>query len=246
MLNEKEIDAIRKIVDFGGYITSMILGQYIYDSDRNLRYILSALEEENLLRRVELSRNPNMHTVYQVTKKACIMCNRGDSHMRKKHTPPFAARALIRSHFLFSLAGTGYNKIISSPADKVGFLMNKGFEGRHLPHKYNSGVPILQVEEHLLSGEPYSRPEGFCIVHPDKCDVTAMTQLITLLDRYEKMLVSNKCPICFLAVCENRLRAQEYELAGQKLIGNKRDIGNGGIGGNTSLITGYSIEYCYY
>lgn len=245
MLNDKEMKAIQKIVDFGGYVTSMILGQYIKDSDRHLRRILCELENEKLLRRVELSRNRNEHTVFQVTKKACILCNRGDSHMRKKHTPPFAARALIRSHFLFSLAGSNYQTIFSCPAAKLEFLKEKGFEEQQLPRKFNNGVPVIQVEEHLLSGEPYSPSDGFCIVHPDKCDVTAMTQLITLLERYEKMLAKNKCSINFLAVCENGLRAREFELAGQKLIGNGRSL-NGGARVCVSPVTGFSIECSYY
>ena len=72
-LNDKELNAIQMIVNFGGYVTSMILGLYIKDCDRHLRRILSALEEEKLLRRVEISRNPSVHNVFQVTKKACVI-----------------------------------------------------------------------------------------------------------------------------------------------------------------------------
>ena len=245
ILNEEDMDVIHKIVEFGGYATTRILCQYIKDSDRNLRNILATLEKEKLIRRIESSRNPTVHNIFQVTKKACVLCNRGESYMWKMHTLAFIARSLIRSHFLFSITGSSYRQIHSSHAAKVSFLMSKGFDGEHLPHKYNDGIPVLQIKEYLLSGEPYSHSDGFCIVHPDKGDITAMTQLKTLLKRYEKMLVSNKCPICFLAICENRLRANEFVLAGQKLTGNKRGI-NGGIGGNTPLVTGFSIKYHYY
>lgn len=175
MLNDKERDVIQKIVDFGGYVTTLILGQYVKDTDRNLRYILSNLTQEGLIRRVDLSRNPNVHTVYQVTKKACIMCNRGDSHMRKKHTPPFAARALLKSHFLFKLAGEGFNQIFSSPAVRAEYLKSLGFDEKVLPHKYNKGTSLLQIEEYILSGEPYSSSGGICVVHPDKCDVCVLS-----------------------------------------------------------------------
>ena len=164
--------------------------------------------------------------------------------MIKSHTPPYIARALICSHFLFYLSEYGYRQILSSPAAKVSFFMGKGFEGKHLPHKYNNDISVIQVEEYLLSGEPYSRSDGFCIVYPDKCDVAAMTQLKTLLKRYEKMLVSNKCPICFLVICENQMRTNEYESAEHILTGNERGI-NGGIGGSTPLVTGFSIDKNY-
>ena len=222
-------------------MTTRILGQYIKDSTQNLQYILSDLEKEKLIKRIELSCNPGIHNIFQVTKKACVMCNRDNSYMWKTHTPSNIARSLFRSHFLFSIAGSGYQQIISSPALKVSFLMSKGFEGKHLPYRNYDGIPILHAEEYLLSGEPYSCCDGLCIVHPDKCDVAAKTQLKTLLKHYEKMLVSNKCPICFLVICENRLRANEYELAGQKPTGNGRGI-NGGIGGNTPLVTGFSCS----
>ncbi len=243
MLNEKELDAIQRIVDFGGYVNSNILSLYIHDSDRHVRRILSTLEEEGLLRRVELSRNPSVPQAYQVTKKACVMCNRGDSHMRKKHTPPFTARALLRAHFLFSLMGAGYTHILSAPAVKLEYLRNLGFIDDDLPHKFNAGTPVLQVEEHLLTQMPYAKPGGIGIVHPDKCDVTAMAQLLTLIERYRRVVALYRCPVNFIAVCENKTRAEEFKKAGHVLAHKVK----GGFSGELPpFMAGYSVDYSYF
>ena len=78
----------------------------------------------------------------------------------------------------------------------------------------------------------------YVILHSD---VTALTQLITLFERYEGMLSCSPVRINFLAVCEDKQRAREYELAGQRIIGGTR-----GDGGDHPLVVGYSIDYRYY
>ena len=238
------MDAILKIIDFGGYVTNRILGRYIKESAQNLRYILLNLEREKLIERIKPLHNPSINSIFHVTKKACVICNRYNSCILITRSTSAIARSLIRSHFLFSIAGSGYRHILSSVAEKMCFLMSKGFEGKQLPHRKCNNNRILNVEEYLLCGEPYSRSDGFCIVYPDKCYIVAMTQLKTLLKRYGKMLISNKCPICFLVICQSRSRANEFDLAGQKLTGNEWGI-NGGIGGNPPLVTVFSIEYRY-
>jgi hypothetical protein len=231
------LNEIQKMIDYGGYITARRIAELFGEKAGAFgitRSVLSYLEGEKLVERIKPLCQMSVGDIVHVTRKACMLCNRKESHAWRAHSPSYISRALMLSNFLISIEENGC-RIISSQADKIAFLMGKGFEGRHIPCRKLGKKKILRIDEHLVCGEPFSHPDGFCVVYPDKCGFMAVTQLKTLFKRYRQMLLSRRCPVRFLIVCQDSSRANEFSLAGRKLTGNGRGT-VGGLGGAPLLL----------
>ena len=212
-MNAKLEDIIRKTVIFGGYVTVEMLTSYIPDSERNIRRLLEDLCGEKLLRKLDLGQSRKDGNVYQVTRKACVMYGRGDSHIRRKHSPIFRSRSLLRSRFLFSRADDIGAEIISFSAEKKAWFTSRDIKDSNMPKKYNTGVPIVQVEEMLLTGVPYAAPGGVCFLCPDKEESPPYPQIKAALERNADIVREAYFPISFLFVCRDSLKAMYYEKA---------------------------------
>jgi hypothetical protein len=212
MLTELEYDILQKIVAYGGYVTKVILGNY-KKGLTSCRYwqILKGLTDKGYLKQHNFFMDSTEPYVYQVTKKACSLFGRGDAYMRKKHQTALIIRYLIRAHFLFEIAGSGYSDILFSSVDRAAYFKERGFEDKVLPHKYNKGVGSIQIEEYILYASPYARENGFCVVYVDKNASTVSAQLANLLDRYILIIERGLCPVDFLILTETDSRAKEFE-----------------------------------
>lgn len=217
MLTDLEYEILEKIVAYGGYVTTNILSLY----KRGLtscRYwqILKGLADKGYLKQHNFFMDSTEPHVYQVTKKACTLFGRGDAYMRKKHQTALIIRYLIRAHFLFELAGSGYKGILYSPAERAEALKEKGFEENLLPRKVNKGIGTVQIEEYILKEPPYARENGICIVHAEKEGSSVGTQLVTLFDRYNLMVYQDICPVDFLILTETESKAGEFVMVFNK------------------------------
>lgn len=211
MLTDLEYEILERIVAYGGYVTTNILSLY----KRGLtscRYwqILKGLTDKGYLKQHNFFMDSTEPHVYQVTKKACAIFGRGEAYMRKKHQTPLIIRYLIRAHFLFELAGSGYTAILFSPAERVERLTAMSFNEALMPRKFNKGIGTIQIEEYILTEPPYAREGGICIVHVEKEGSTVASQLVTLLDRYNAMILDGIRPVDFLVITETEVKAGEF------------------------------------
>ena len=210
-INAKLDDIIRKTVRHGGYATVEILAGYLSDSERHIRRLLEELCEAKLLRKLELGQAKKDGNVYQVTRRACMEYGSGDSHIRRNHSPVFRARSLLRSRFLFSHAAEIGDALISFSAVKSEWFLQRGIKEADMPKKYNSGVPVVQVEETLLIGLPYADPGGVCFLCVDKEETPPYPQIKAALSRNAGIIREAYFPVSFLFLCCDPLKALAYE-----------------------------------
>lgn len=211
MLTEMEYEILEKIVAYGGYVTKNMLSFY-RKGLTSCRYwqILKGLADKGYLKQHDFFMDSTEPHVYQVTKKACSLFGRGEAYMRKKHQSALIIRYLIRAHFLYEIAGAGYEGILYTPAARSEYLLKIGFLEDVLPQKFNKGIGIVQVEEYLLTEAPYARQNGLCIVYVEKSGSSVSTQLMTLLERYRTMVEQAVCPVDFLILTETESKAGEF------------------------------------
>lgn len=212
-LSKNEEDVLKRIVGYGGYVTKEILALYRTDLSLDRCYrILTQLEEKKYIKPREYFESFRQPIVYQVTKKACRYYGRPEAYMRKVHKPYAVRRYLIRSHFLFELAGKGINISLFSSVSRQKFLNDKGFTDYYLPKKSNKGIETIQIEEFIIDVEPYSKKHTICFLYIDNQSYSIKAQLENLFNKYKKMQKSGRGFIDFMIVTENEVRARNFKL----------------------------------
>ncbi|MCL2514175.1 MAG: hypothetical protein FWF08_09745 [Oscillospiraceae bacterium] len=206
-LSTNEEDILEKIVGFGGYATKEMLALYRHDITEDRCYrILKNLEKKKFIKTREYFTSQRQPDVYQVTKKACRFFGRAEAYMRKKHQPFAMRRYLIRSHFLFLLAGQGIKVSHFFSDSRADFLKAKGFSEYYLPKKNDK----VQIDEYIIDDERYTRGKTITVFYADNPEDNPYRQISILLDKYSLILKSNSFFIDFLVVTEERVKADSY------------------------------------
>lgn len=231
-LNEKDLDLLQKILEYGGYATSFSLCSYRNDiSTVAVFYILKKLTDGGYLKAIPFYSDSRRNvSIYQVTAKTCKLFDNPDSYYRKKHEDTYIIRSLIKGHFLFEITKDFESAVVVEHEKKLQLLNgDMNFALELLPKKYNKGTPLIHVEEVILDLRqtqnhtlfciesrkictlPYNK--GILIVHTDKSSANVTAQLLTLMERYKPLLELAQLPVDFLIVTDSKKREYSYQNA---------------------------------
>lgn len=223
MLSKGEFDILERIVGYGGYITKEILHLYRKEITQDRCYrILMQIERKGYIRRrqyFQSSREPN---VYQVTRKACAYFGRPEAYMRKVHKPYAVRRYLMRSHFLFALAGKGMSISLFSSDARAVYVRQRGYTNFHLPKKINKGTVSIQMEEYIL--DSYTEEHSITFLYVDNFRYSVVSQIDNLLNRYYRMAHANCDFLNFVIVAESLDRASEFQKIYKAQFAKSREL----------------------
>ncbi|WP_324824336.1 hypothetical protein [Sinanaerobacter sp. ZZT-01] len=225
MLSKGEYDILNRIVGYGGYVTKEILHLYRKDITQDRCYrIICNLERKGYLRNrgyFVSHREPN---VYQVTKKACAYFGRPEAYMRKVHKAFAMRRYLMRSHFLFNLAGQGESISLFSSDERATYVRKRGYSSYHLPKKINKDTISIQMEEYIL--DTFTQDQSITFLYVDNIRYSIVSQIYTLLNRYQRMLSAKIDVFHFIIAVENDDRAYEFQKIYKEKFENNNSLVN--------------------
>lgn len=208
VLSDGESDVLKKIVGYGGYCTKEILHLYRKDisSDRCYR-ILRQLESKKYLVQREHFESIKQPGVFQVTRKACSLYGRPESYMRKKHKPFEIRRYLMRTHYLFTLAGNGQEVCLGFSDEREKYLLSLGISKDVLPVKINKGTAKVHIEEYIriLSDDSIE------LIYFDNHRYSVNSQLKFLITKYSKLENAHGAFFSFLVVTEEEYKAKLFK-----------------------------------
>lgn len=212
-LSLQEEDVILKTLSFGGYITKDILHLYKSDItiDRCYR-ILKQLEQKKFLRKRDYFNDTRKPAVFQVTRRACDFIGRPESYMRKLHKPFAVRRYLIKSHYLFKLAGEGVEPGCCFHDERERYLLSKGYTPSYLPKKIDKDIPRINIEEYIITDKRFAKKNEICFLYIDNFNPPE-TQLAALFGKYAKMERAQISYLSFLIVTENDIRETHFNNA---------------------------------
>jgi len=243
-LNDRDMDLLKKIFEFGGYTTSISINNYRNDRDisNNRRFLYKLVEEGYIKEKKFYSDSRRDAVVYQVTAKTCKLFDNPGSYFRKKHSEPYIIRALIKQHFFFEICKSFDPYIISSHERRVELLTKDlGYDIGLLPKKCDTDTYTTHVEEYIIDarnigtgnlpclkiGETLfdfeDKANGIIIVYTDRSEVNCYTQLMGLYERYKALINSEKARIDFLIVVDSESREISYKKAIKKHFAEARN-----------------------
>ncbi|GHV06606.1 hypothetical protein FACS1894217_05610 [Clostridia bacterium] len=210
-LTATQRDLIQATAAYGGYVARGMVELHRPDlSDRYIKKLLSSLADSGYLRQAAYVPYKEQR-VYQVTSVACKFCGCPNSHMRRNHQPDTMRRYLLRSHFLFANAPFSEYKPLSDTAGRIAYFNQRGVNNTLLPSKVNKSTTIVQIEEPILTFQPFAPKGGVCVVFVDRPTGDPLKQLMMWLDRYMPLIRSKALPLVFLSVVEDSARGVLYE-----------------------------------
>jgi hypothetical protein len=243
-LNDNDAELLEKIYEYGGYTTSLSVGNYRNDcTKRGIRYIMKKLKDNGYLEAVPFYSKSDKDVIYKLTPKTCRMFGSKDPYGAKKHSEAHVMRMLAQQHFLFEVYNSVGENIITENEYKISLLTKSAnFECSMLPKKSLNGVPVNLVEECIIDGRnvgdkvirciqngeslyDFNSFKGLIIVYTDKYAFKAGIQLKALIERYKSMIEAEKVSISFIIVTDNIEREEYYRTAIRSLKEKQENYG---------------------
>lgn len=225
------------IYRYGGYVRVKYL-KYLYPdmSERTFLYKLDKLETSFCLKKRRFINNSKREPItYQITQAGCNICGNINSTYRRKRSPEYAYRALLKCIFFLEIHSSLGDYIVYNVNDRRSVFETTGFDTKYFPIKINhdksnkDNVSIVQFEEYFIdfrnkegksikyNGDIlYSDDvKGVIITYIDQPHIEINKQIATLVNRYIHMINQYKkynigFSINFLVVVDNDNRYKMY------------------------------------